>query len=304
MKPLRKVFSSVFFCVLSFCVFSKMEIHAGAYQTIQAEIPIECLPIRTHENEVYEIIIEPENDSSPTPKSDILEISPDGIGKFKIDIDEPATFRYKIYEKAGQNENIQYDSTIYHLTVYVEVTPDDSLTYAVVVTMNDSNQKPEKLEFENIVRHEDMTETTTTPIIDNNIMETTTFTFIDGDMIETTFPPFIDGGIMETSVSTEPPFLDENQEVSTTVVILEELSTIETSTTSVTTTTNAVPVNHRQKPPTVMNHLQDILNPLTGDNTPIGMLWGISAVGAFGILLSHKKQGKKGGADHEPKNQK
>lgn len=161
MKLLRKFFSSVFFCILSFCVFPQMEAHAGAYQTIEAEIPVSCLQVEDENTHVYEIAIESENYISPAPKSDILEITENGTGKFQIDIDEPGTFTYKVYERSGTNPKIKYDRTVYSVSVYVEDTQTDKLTYAVVVTVDDSGRKPDKLEFQNIILGAEEISTTT-----------------------------------------------------------------------------------------------------------------------------------------------
>ena len=79
-------------CLLSCFVFPFLEIRALAYVTLEAEIPVSCLEIPDGKTHIYQIIIEAENNTSPIPKSDILEITENGMGKFEIDIDEPGTF--------------------------------------------------------------------------------------------------------------------------------------------------------------------------------------------------------------------
>ena len=126
---------------------------------------------------IYQIIIESENTISPAPKSDILEITENGTGKFEIDIDEPGTFVYKVYEKEGNEPNIKYDQKIYSITVFVEDVSDNTLKYAVVARIEGEDEKPDKIKFENAVENEtDIVTITTTDSVPTETTVTTTNT--------------------------------------------------------------------------------------------------------------------------------
>lgn len=164
MKKLQSFISLVTGCLLSCFVLSHYTIMADAYLTIQAEIPVSCLEIHDDNTHIYQIVIEPDNTISPTPKSDLLEITENGSGKFEIDIDEPGTYQYRIYEKPGYDTNIIYDDNIYSITVYVETVTDDDLRYAVSAQIIGKDEKPERIEFENTLYVDYGTVTTTLPV--------------------------------------------------------------------------------------------------------------------------------------------
>jgi len=149
MRSLHIYFSFVFFCILSLYVYPQWKICAESFRTLEAEIPVSCLPIETEETHIYEIVIEPENEIFPVPKSDVLEIKEDDTGKFKIDIHEPGTFVYQIYQKPDNEGNIKYDDTLYIVTVFVETTPENDLHYAISAKIKGKDTKPDNISFQN-----------------------------------------------------------------------------------------------------------------------------------------------------------
>ena len=149
MRKIRSFICLMAVCLLSCFVFPFMGIRALAYVTLEAEIPVTCLEIPDGMTHTYTIIIESENEISPVPKSDTLEITENGTGKFEIDIDEPGTFVYKVYEKEGNEPDIKYDKNVYSVTVFVEDVSDSTLKYAVVAKSEGKDEKPDKIEFEN-----------------------------------------------------------------------------------------------------------------------------------------------------------
>ena len=169
-------------CLLSCFVFPFLNIRALAYVTLEAEIPVTCLEIPDGKTHTYTIIIESENEVSPVPKSDTLEITENGTGKFEIDIDEPGTFVYKVYEKEGNEPDIKYDQNIYSVTVFVEDVSDSTLKYAVVAKIEGKDEKPDLIEFKNAVEAEtDIVTITTTDSVSTETTVTTTATDISSD---------------------------------------------------------------------------------------------------------------------------
>jgi len=105
------------------------------HNAIQAEIPFTCAKINsTKLKNEYEIVIEKLDDSFPDPDTETAVISGSGDGMFTITIDEPGTYHYRIYEKAGSNSKIIYDSTEYTVTLFVTSDDDGTLEYQVVLS--------------------------------------------------------------------------------------------------------------------------------------------------------------------------
>ncbi|MBP5378725.1 MAG: hypothetical protein J6Y64_04205 [Ruminococcus sp.] len=170
MKTIRRITSAVAVYMLSvfFCIFGAMNVRA--YETVTAEIPVDCSVTSESLTQTYRIKLEPETADSPVPETDIIGVSGDGKGSFDIALTEPGTYKYRIYQLKGDNDDIKYDDDVYIVTLFVENAPDDTLAYTVVAGMNGSDTKSEKIRFENIVLGEEYHVTTTTTTI------TTTYT--------------------------------------------------------------------------------------------------------------------------------
>ncbi|MCR4890307.1 MAG: hypothetical protein K5979_14195 [Ruminococcus sp.] len=163
MKAAERIISAVSACILSLSLFCLGELQAEAYSTIDAEIPVTCLKVEDNNSHIYQIKIESENDISPAPISDTLYITENGTGYFEINIDEPGTFRYRIYEETGSDPNIEYDDNIYAVSVFVENGIDDELIYSVTANIVGRDGKLDNIEFINAVLAETDIVTTTTP---------------------------------------------------------------------------------------------------------------------------------------------
>ena len=143
MKMLQRKISAAALWLLSFVfIFSLGVTKVRAYVTIGAEIPVNCKKITDNNTHVYKIGIKAENNDSPAPNSDLLEVSENGMGRFEININEPGTFRYRIFEIPGSDPEFVYDNNIYDVVVYVENAADDGLTYSVVAHSSGRDTKP------------------------------------------------------------------------------------------------------------------------------------------------------------------
>lgn len=153
MKIVRKLICAYFniLCILSFCFFSFSGIKAKAYAPIEAVIPVSCLEIPDSSKHTYEIAIESQSNNAPVPASDTLSITESGTGEFTIEITEPGTFVYKVYEKTGTDINIVYDDTVYFVTVFVTNTEENSLNYAVAAINAEKNTKNDKVTFKDVL---------------------------------------------------------------------------------------------------------------------------------------------------------
>lgn len=147
MKVIKKTVSAAAVCLLSVFIPFHGAVTANAYETVNAKIPVTCLDFPYEDDHTYEIKIESENDSFPVPASDLLTISDNGTRYFEIDITEPGTFSYKVYEMAGNDTDIVYDDNTYIVTVFVENAADDKLIYSVTVNADGKDTKSETIKF-------------------------------------------------------------------------------------------------------------------------------------------------------------
>lgn len=143
-----------FICIVSLCLlsvfvvpFNSLTVHA--YVTASVEIPVSCLEISDSRTHIYKVMIEAENEVSPAPRNDSISVEQKGTGKFEIDINEPGTYEYRIYEIPGNEKDIKYDKNIYIVTVFVENAGEDGLKYAVSARISGSDVKPEQIVFKN-----------------------------------------------------------------------------------------------------------------------------------------------------------
>lgn len=163
-------------CLLSIVFFFAREMKTYAYERISAVIPVNCLYVNDDTSLIYEIKIESENKNSPEPVSDVLNVTENGTGYFEINITEPGTFSYKLYEIAGSDPYIQYDESVYVVKVFVENGEDDDLKYSVSAFHIGDEHKLENIEFKNKVLHDSATSTTSYSSTATNTSATMTTT--------------------------------------------------------------------------------------------------------------------------------
>ena len=148
MKVVSVILSAATVSVLSFSLFSKTEI-AAAYEPITALIPISCNDMLDQSQHIYEIKIDTTDPGFPLPVTDTLLIPEHGTGSFEINVSEPGSYIYRIYEEPGNDETVIYDDNVYYVTVYVEINEEEELSYAVVANTDGMETKPDEIVFAN-----------------------------------------------------------------------------------------------------------------------------------------------------------
>ena len=131
-------------------------VYAGMnYSACSVEIPVS---VSKDYGESYdnEIVIEPLSESDPMPETGsakdgkmVIQIKDNNSENIKISFEEPGEYEYKIYENKGSEGTVEYDSRIYHATVFV-IDNDGKLDYVLSLKIEGENAKPEKLQFVNI----------------------------------------------------------------------------------------------------------------------------------------------------------
>lgn len=126
--------------LLSFMLFIMMFVHVFAMENTTAEIAF------TINDSPGSVVIEA-IDNAPLPEQTKLNNVTEG--SFKMTYSEPDTYKYKIYQIAGTEENIKYDENVYNVTISVMVNEDGNLYTIVTISINDDMHKPNAIIFEN-----------------------------------------------------------------------------------------------------------------------------------------------------------
>ena len=74
------------------------------------------------------------------------------LKSFTVSIDMPGDYKYKIYQKKGNNKNTDYDKTIYQAEVFVTEDDDGKLNADTVVFSNGSSEKSAACSFVNKIK--------------------------------------------------------------------------------------------------------------------------------------------------------
>ena len=302
------IVSSVFI-LLAFCLLAIIAIPAAAFTTVDAIVQVDCMAVKDSQGMTYTIVLEPLNEESPKPTNDTMRVMEDGTGRFHIRISEPGTYKYKLYEKKGTNKHVQYDSTVYTVSVYVEASANNELVYSVSVTNGVSTNKMERVEFENIVLGETETNTTTLPVhtdvqtYTHDTQVTTAETWDIPDFSQVTDRQTTAPAASDTQVTTDTNKGETGTETVTETVATDppedtgssdpnpsdpDSSETTTTTTTVETTETTTPPSDESNP--VKEYLTNVL---TGDGTPIAFLiGGLGAallLGTAAILVKKRK---------------
>ena len=156
MKALRKLLRLVGICTLSFFVFFNECVNVGSYNAITAQIPVKCVYMPEFDDYTYDLSIEPVSDGSPIPNERNLSVLHDNTGVFTINVSQPGTFRYKIFESYTDDEiiiqdgiiyNIQHDMSVYYITLFVTENDDGKMNYSITATADENEFKTDSVKF-------------------------------------------------------------------------------------------------------------------------------------------------------------
>ena len=152
MKAFRRIAAAFFVCLSSFSNYPAFFQRAAAYETVRAQIPVNCAELTVDQSHQYVIHIEPDSQYAPVPVPTVMELPENGDGQFTLDISEPGTFHYRVFEAPGDNPNIEYDSEIYDITLYVETSGENGLAYSITASKYGVSTKEETIAFQDSFR--------------------------------------------------------------------------------------------------------------------------------------------------------
>ena len=141
MKILFSAFCTLFL-LLSFSVSAK-----EVYTPIQAQIPVYCDEISGEETATYTIKMENPDSRAPKPDKDSITVKGAETAFFVLNVTEPGTFVYKVYQGKGSDKNIKYDEKVYDVYLCVLNDDNNNLIYTISVTLSGTseNNPPKKV---------------------------------------------------------------------------------------------------------------------------------------------------------------
>ena len=136
-------------CLLSLFVLLSAAQNVSAYEALRVAVPVNCLSVYGNGTHTYELKIETE--SSPEPVVDTLTVTEDSTGAFEIDLTEPGTYHYSVYEAAGGDTAVKYDSTRYDIVIFAEDSGSGGLRSSMTACISGSDSKAESISFRDTV---------------------------------------------------------------------------------------------------------------------------------------------------------
>ena len=138
-----------------FCFSEPWSCYAAMrYTPLKVEISFECLFDTRLPDGTYRINISPEDDVAPLPDETKVLVT-EGTGSFHVEISEPGTYSYLVYQEKGDDPDMVYDDTRYEIHLFVTdkgiETDDSSIEMTSVITVNyaGTDDKPDRLAFAN-----------------------------------------------------------------------------------------------------------------------------------------------------------
>ena len=119
-----------------------------AAEKVNAVLPVTCTARESTEK--FAVLIEGDSVYKASPS--IVYLSDGDNKSFTVSIDMPGDYKYKIYQKKGNNKNTDYDKTIYQAEVFVTEDDDGELNADTVVFSNGSSEKSAACSFVNKVK--------------------------------------------------------------------------------------------------------------------------------------------------------
>lgn len=123
-------------------------VYASDY--VDAIVPVSC----TAEGSTESFTVSIKGDSGFKASPETLNLKNGDTGNFKIAINLPGDYKYKIYQESGTKENTEYDKTVYQAEVFVTEDDNGKLNADTVVFTNGNNEKSANCGFVNKVKKE------------------------------------------------------------------------------------------------------------------------------------------------------
>lgn len=98
----------------------------------------------------FEVVLEAVDEDAPLPETTSLKIKDSGTDSFgPVTYTLPEDYQYWVYQKKGDARNYTYDETVYTVTVRVLNADEGGLTAEIWAIRDGSQNKAEKIVFEN-----------------------------------------------------------------------------------------------------------------------------------------------------------
>lgn len=132
-----------------------------SYTSLRCDIPFTCTRADVTGDNTYDVVIESLTSNNPMPANTVITLQDGGTGSFSIEITEPGTYTYKIYQRSGTNSEIVYDDTTYNVTLFVTTDEAGNLECRVILS-KDGLVKPTEVAFVNCAARQPISSIVTT----------------------------------------------------------------------------------------------------------------------------------------------
>ena len=152
-KSLAKMLTVIMAVSVMLAVCCYTALAAFDYTPVEVIVPVTCEISGRSAEDTYEFVLEKTDaGSASVVKKGQIRIDGSGSDTFTIVVNEPGTYRFKVYEKTGSNSNIIYDDTVYQVTIFVTNDEKGQLEYQVILSKGDS-VKPTDVIFVNSAKN-------------------------------------------------------------------------------------------------------------------------------------------------------
>lgn len=136
-------------CFLAVCglFFFCMSVPGADKKEVLVEIPVCCMAEDC--SETFECYLEPEESPYQKPERYRVRLKDGEKGAFRLRYTYPGTYHCIIGQKAGKTEGVQYDGSIYHVSVFITEEEEGGMEAKITVFPDSSREKSSACQFEN-----------------------------------------------------------------------------------------------------------------------------------------------------------
>jgi len=153
MKKMKKYAGFLIMMIVGMLACS-MTVMAEESPQIKVPVNIELTGSKPYKSEDFKIVLKAEDATSPMPAGSVdgkyeAVITGEGTAYLEITYPKVGIHNYTVHQEPGTNAKGEYDSTVYHMTVYVTNVETGGIGATTILYIDDINTKFESVDFVN-----------------------------------------------------------------------------------------------------------------------------------------------------------
>lgn len=140
-------------CCLFLCVmmlFPSVKAYASDSNIRSVDVHLRVMCVCEDDRKEFTYTLSPETMKYQNIDKTTFTLSCDHAEAFGITYTYPGTYRYTIAQTVGTDNTVMYDTTMYHVVVYVTDDGSDALMANVIAYKDGSDEKVEDISFRNV----------------------------------------------------------------------------------------------------------------------------------------------------------